>query len=142
MSDKHDFEDIKITRIITEEVGVPSNDGTEGSGLYAVPFEISAPAPSEWAQLFVHHWDRPSRYTTMHRPGIARVFSKKIILDGTTMDEVERYHRDTLLLALDEANRGYREWTARQADREAREATRVEQHREDVEQSAKRIKFD
>ena len=41
----------------------------------------------------------------MHRPGIARVIGDRIILDGTTIEEVERYHSATLQLAVEEANR-------------------------------------
>ena len=41
----------------------------------------------------------------MHRPGIARIHGRKLILDGTTIDEVKKYHRDTLVLCVKEANR-------------------------------------
>ena len=41
----------------------------------------------------------------MHRPGIARVESDKLYLNGTTIEEVEGTHRNTLVLALNEANR-------------------------------------
>jgi hypothetical protein len=40
----------------------------------------------------------------MHRPGIARVYGDRIILDGTTMEEIERYHAKTLKLALEKTN--------------------------------------
>jgi len=43
----------------------------------------------------------------MHRPGIARVSGDKVYLDGTTIEEVQKYHRDTLVLALEETNRLY-----------------------------------
>ena len=66
------FVDIKITRVIVEDVTQPRNDGTPGSALYAVPFAFSRRPPSEWAQLFVALWDQPPRWTSMHRPGIAR----------------------------------------------------------------------
>lgn len=40
----------------------------------------------------------------MHRPGIARVAGDRIIVDGTTIEEVEKYHRETLLAVLDRVN--------------------------------------
>jgi hypothetical protein len=43
----------------------------------------------------------------MHRPGIARIQGATITLNGTTIEEVERYHRDTLQLAVAETNKQY-----------------------------------
>jgi hypothetical protein len=98
-------EDIKVTGVIVEEVTQPRNDGTRGSGLYAVPFRLSRSADSVWADLFVNNWDRPPQWTSMDRPGIASVYGSKVVLDGTTMEEVERYHKDTSNLVVDETNR-------------------------------------
>jgi hypothetical protein len=44
--------------------------------------------PPPWSELFLQAWDRPLAYTTMHRPGIASVTGDKVILDGTTIEEV------------------------------------------------------
>ena len=96
---------ITLLGIIADEVTKPRNDGTRGSALYAVPFRLSRRPPANWAAAFIEAWNSPSRFTTMHRPGIVRVEGDKVILDGTTIEEVERYHRDTLDLALDAANR-------------------------------------
>lgn len=40
----------------------------------------------------------------MHRPGIARVVGDQIVLDGTTVEEVRRYHLTTLKLAVKVTN--------------------------------------
>lgn len=136
------FDDIKITRVIVEGVTEPRNDGTAGSALYAVPFALSRRPPTDWAKLFVALWDHPPRWTTMHRPGIARVSGSTVTLDGTTIDEVERVHRDTLQLVLDETNRQYRERREKQDAQRAREAAQSEQHRKQVDEAAKRIEFD
>jgi len=40
----------------------------------------------------------------MHRPGIASVEGDKVVLNGTTIEEVERYHKKTLKIAVDMAN--------------------------------------
>jgi hypothetical protein len=101
------FEAIKILGVIEDEVGHPRNDSTPGSALYAVPFRLSYVPPYEWIQLFLPNWDHPPQWTSMHRPGIAEVSGDRVILNGTTLEEVERYHRDTLKLALEETNKTY-----------------------------------
>ena len=78
----------------------------------------------------------------MHRPGIAKIYSATITLDGTTIEEVERYHRDTLQLAVAETNRQYRDWRREQDERQAREQAAREQRRKNLEDASKRIKFD
>jgi hypothetical protein len=141
-SPSDEFEDIKITRVVVEDVTEPRNDGTAGSALYSVPFALSSQPPSEWTQLFSENWNHPPRWTTMHRPGIARVSGSTICLNGTTIEEVEQYHRDTLQLAVDETNRQYRDLRRRQDDERARKQTADEEHRRRVDEAARRIKFD
>lgn len=135
-------EAIRILELVVSEVTQPRNDGTRGSALYAVPFRLSrAPSPI-WEKAFLQSWDRPPRFTSMHRPGIARVRGDRIILDGTTVEEVEQYHKDTLLLAVEVANSIDRQIDAkRQAktlDRSAPEDTQ----RSSVRDAARRIRFD
>src|SRR5690606_26999864 len=81
-------EPIRIVGVIVDEVTEPTLDGSPGSGLYRVPFRLSRTPSVEWSRLFVETWNHPPRWTSMHRPGIARVVGDKVILDGTTMDEV------------------------------------------------------
>jgi hypothetical protein len=133
---------IKIVGVIEEEVTSPRNDQTRGSALYAVPFRLSRRPSSKWARLFIENWNHPPRFTIMHRPGIARISGDKIILDGTTMDEVERYHAKTLKLAIEKTNDEV-------AIHEERERIRAEQrrkneieHRDSVGEIAKRLNFD
>jgi hypothetical protein len=137
-----EFKDIKITRVIVEEVTEPRNDGTPGSALYSVPFALSASPHPEWVRLFIENWNHPPRLTTMHRPGIASVDGATITLDGTTIEEVERYHRDTLQLAIAETNRQYREWLGEGEQGRARANSQLEEHRKRLEDTSKRIKFD
>lgn len=49
----------------------------------------------------------------MHRPGIGRVEGDRFILDGTTIEEVDKYHLETLQLAVDQTNDQYRDHLAR-----------------------------
>jgi hypothetical protein len=137
-----DFEPIRITGVVVDEVGMPRNDGTRGSALYRVPFRLSRRPPSEWARFFIKAFDHPSSATAMHRPGSASVSSDRVVLDGTTVEEVEHVHRATLLLAIEEANRHYLEFLARKHQEEERQLRLREEHRQAVEDAAKRIKFE
>lgn len=135
------FSDIKIVRLVEEEVGKPRNDGTRGSALYSVPFDLSAEPPHEWGQIFVSSWDHPPQFSSMHRPGIARVTGDRIVLMRTTVEEVEQYHQETLLLALDETNRRYREYLKRRERARQAEEKQEEEHRRHISEVTKRIKF-
>jgi hypothetical protein len=137
-----EFEDIKITRVIVEDITEPRKDGTYGSALYSIPFALSRTPPPEWGKLFVEHWNHPPRFTTMHRPGITRIHDATVTLDGTTIEEVERYHRDTLQLVVAETNKQYQDWRRVEEGRKAREETEREQRRKNLEDASKRIKFD
>lgn len=133
---------IQIEGVIADQVTTPRMDGTPGSALYRVPFRLSRRPDREWSDLFVKNWNHPPSYTSMHRPGIASVVGETIILDGTTLDEVKRYHRDTLKLALAETNREYDQLKARRLAAEEREKARIEAHRTDVSKQAGDISFD
>jgi hypothetical protein len=138
---KSEDEDIKITRVIVEDITEPKNDGTSGSALYSIPFALSRRPPSAWAEMFIENWNHPPGWTTMHRPGIARLSGSIVTLNGTTIEEVESYHRDTLQLAVEETNRQYREWRNKQDQDRAREQATRESHRKSVEDVSKKITF-
>lgn len=133
---------IKITGIVTEGITKPRMDGTKGSGLYAIPFQLSRRPSSEWAELFIETWNRPPRWTNMHRSGIARVSGDRVILDGTTIEEVEKYHRETLLVVLDRVNQLIAEHEERKQREAEIEVQRRQQHQASVSDVTKRIKFD
>ncbi|HKR29854.1 MAG TPA: toll/interleukin-1 receptor domain-containing protein, partial [Terriglobales bacterium] len=141
-SSSPEFEDIKIMRVIVEDITEPRDDGTHGSTLYSIPFALSAGPPLEWEQLFLENWDHPRSFTTMHRPGIASISRATVILNGTTLEEVERYHRDTLQLAVTETNRQYRDRLREQQQSRAREDAALDERRKHIEEVSKRIKFD
>ena len=133
---------LKIVRIVVEDVTHPRDDGTAGSALYAVPFALSGQAPFEWQELFVKNWNWPPEFSTMHRPGIGEAYTDRIVLNGTTIDEVKRYHRKTLKLVVEETNTQYREWLAQQERQRAREKARRERHERRVRDLAGDIDFD
>lgn len=133
---------IKIKGIVVDEVTVPSNDGPRGSALYKIPFELNKRPSYEWIELFIDSFNRPPEFTQMHRPGIASVYGNKIYLDGTTMEEVERYHKKTLKLAVGVANSIYAEIQMRKRIKEEQENKLKEQHKKNIDDISKRINFD
>ena len=133
---------LRIMGVIVDEVSEPKLDGTRGSALYTVPFRLNREPSSLWAEIFVHTWNRPPSFSMMHRPGIASVRGAKIILDGTTIEEVKKYHRGTLVLCVEETNRQESEILARRKRENDRRRQRSEEHRNEVEAIAREISFD
>lgn len=137
-----EFLSIRIIGVIVNKIGTPHNDGTRGSALYEVPFQLSNKPPFEWAEFFIHCWDNPSSSTMMHRPGTASVIGDTVMLNRTTVEEVEKYHRETLIQACNRANEKYKEFLKQEQIAEALEQKRLEAHQQNAEDISKRIKFD
>ena len=137
-----DFKDVKITHIIEKEITEPRNDGTPGSALYTVPFALNTRPPGDWVTLFLKNWRHPAQYTMMHLPQNASISGATLILRRTTLDDVNRYHRDTLVWAIDETNRQFREILKHIEKKRVRLQTERDKHRKHVSDVAKRIKFD
>lgn len=136
------FAPVEILGVVTDGVGSPRNDGGPGSALYAVPIGLSRPLTPEEGRVLTAIWDRPPQFTTMHRPGIARVSSDRIVLDGTTVDEVAKYHAATLVAVVERFNIV----AAQTVERDEREAEAREQaeaaHRQHVQDVAGDIRFE
>ena len=135
-------ESIRIEGIVEEGIGMPTNDGSRGSALYRVPLQLSRRPTARWADLFRLNWDRPPAMTTMHRPGIGSVVADTIVLDGTTIEELEKYHVETLKLVVETTNEQHRALVEK--DRRVAEEKRAAEHshKDAVREGAKRIKFD
>lgn len=133
---------VQMRGVDLNAVTMPKNDGTRGSALYRVPIILEPQPDYEWSQLLVHHFNHPTSWTTMHRPGIASVVGDRIIVDGTTMEELERYHLDTLKLAVAAANADRKR--AAEQDEAARKRAQeaAEAHRTTNADIASRLKFD
>ena len=134
-------EDIRIIGIISNEVTLPRNDGTRGSALYSIPFRLSRKPTRKWSELFLRNWDNPPSFTSMHRPGIARVASDKIILDGTTIEEVKQYHRDTLILCVEKTNEEEKQIRKREEQLKRKKQEERENHYRNIDDISKDIKF-
>ncbi|WP_295787929.1 toll/interleukin-1 receptor domain-containing protein [uncultured Microbacterium sp.] len=110
---------IRVTGVDEKGMGSPRNDGTRGSALYLVPLRLSRRPSQGWATFFERTWNG-NLFSTMHRPGIASVSGDRILLDGTTVEEVAQHHLSTVRQVVEEAN----QW-----EREARAADQREQQR-------------
>lgn len=137
-----DFEPIAVVGVVADEVGRPSNDGTAGSALYSVPLRLSRAVDAEEARLLEQIWDHPPRFTTMHRPGVARVNGDRFVLNETTVDEVGSYHAETLRAVVQQFNAGMAEVYQRRAVELAAQVEAAESHRQHVRDVAKEIRFD
>lgn len=135
-------EPIKIKGIVIDEITQPRNDGTAGSALYKIPFELNKIPSYDWRELFINAWNHPPRFTSMHRPGIASVYGNQIILDGTTIEEVEKYHKDTLKLAVEVANQQLEQINLKKQQQAESERIEQEKHKRNIDDISKRIDFD
>lgn len=138
---QNENKDIKILGIITDKVTVPKMDGSRGSALYKIPFRLNKRPSQLWKELFVRNWNSPPRFTTMHRSGIARVIGDEIILDGTTIEEVRDYHRETLKLCVKKSNKEERYILEQDEMKKERENKRISAHNEIIRKLADEIDF-
>lgn len=135
------YDEIKILGIKQEEVTVPKMDGTRGSALYSIPFLLNQQPSREWSEIFIYKWNNPRVYSTMHRFGKARVVADKIILDGTTIEEVKNYHRDTLIMCVKDANKDYKNMIEKKAEQQKRERSRINEFEEALKRNIDDITF-
>lgn len=139
---RNKWEDIKITGIILEEVTAPRNDGTRGSALYKVPFRLSRQPSSDWIAVFLREWKFPSRATSMHRSNIAHIIGDELILDGTSIDEIEDYHLETLKIVLQDTNKTIADMEATKKQQLIQERESQKRHQDHLKDVAHRLDFD
>ena len=125
-------DDIKILGIIKEEITLPKNDGSKGSALYCIPFRLSRKPSNLWVEYFINYWNHPLSFSSMHRPGIAKVVYDKVLLDGTTVEEVQNYHKEVLEAAINHANAFEKKHLREVELAEQRKKAKEEKLREDI----------
>lgn len=135
-------DDVRIVEILVDDVSVPKRDGTPGSDLYKIPFRLSRKPSQIWENAFIEAWDNPENPKYSHKPGIASILGDRIILEKTTIEKIERYHQNALKLAVDRANKTEKETLNKKSALNSKERKRIREHRERVEEVAKRIKFE
>ncbi len=133
---------LHIIGIITDEVTLPRNDGTRGSALYTIPFRLSGYPNSQWCEYFIHCWNYPSSFTMMHRPGIASVRGNRIILNGTTIEEVQKYHRKTLIDAVKRANELFDQYYQKSLQEKEEQKKIEKEHNKKIADIASDMDFD
>ena len=136
------FELLRIVGVVAEGVGTPLNDGSRRSALYRVPLQLSGRPSRVWAELFKRNWDRPPNFTSMHRPGIGSVQGDTVVLDGTTMDELETVHLTTLRAVMEKTNAEAAEIERCEHAARQREHQRRRSHEENVRDVSRRLRFD
>lgn len=137
-----DFEPVRILGVVAQGVGKPLNDGSRGSALYRVPLQLSRRPPRAWVELFSRNWDHPPRFTTMHRPRIGSVEGDTVVLDGTTMDELENVHLDTLRAVMDKTNAEVAEIERREQEAKRDDERQRLSHEAAVRDVSRRLRFD
>lgn len=132
------MEDIRIVDIIGQDITEAENRRP----LYTIPFKLNRVPSSLWADIFIKVWNNPPKYSSKHRPGIARVLRDRIILDGTTLDEVKSTHKATLEVCVCEANRIEAEQLRKERQQNQASEKKTREFRRSVEEKAKEIRFD
>lgn len=133
--------EVKILGIKQEEVTVPRLDNTQGSALYSIPFLLNQIPNRKWCEIFIYNWNHPRKFSTMHRFGKARVVGDKVILDGTTIEEVKKYHRDTLVMCVDDSNKEYKKFMEKKLESEEIEKSELMKFEESLQKNIKDIEF-
>lgn len=133
---------ISIVGIDEANVTTPRNDGTRGSALYTIPLKLSEHPPAIWNEIFSEYWRSPPSFTNMHRPGIASVSGDRIVLNGTTMEEVEKYHLQTLKVVIKATNEDTGKALSQVAEQEKRRQEQFKAHRSRVSEISARLDFD
>ncbi len=77
----------------------------------------------------------------MHRGNIATINGDRIILDGTTIEEVRDYHLETLKLVIQETNKQYKQLIIQEQKRQKKEIELERQQREKVQSLINDFKF-
>ena len=131
------YEPIRITGIIVDRGTDPPSSGN----LYEIPLQLSRTPDPDWVRHFLQAWDREQCFASSHRPGM-EVGSDSIILDGTTIDDLEQSLLRALKSAAEEANRLASEDKGKLLQTASAEEQRKMDHREHVAAVAKRLRFD
>ncbi|HFI0113895.1 TPA: toll/interleukin-1 receptor domain-containing protein [Streptococcus suis] len=133
--------EVRIIGFVEQEISAPKMDGSPGCALYKIPFKLNTSPNREWCNYFLESWRRPPKWTSMHRFNIAKVAGDKIILDGTTMEEVKEYHLATLKLCIQEANLKYRKSIEFERVKRDNELKKLTNHYDNVNKILRDIEF-
>ncbi|WP_241957681.1 hypothetical protein [Staphylococcus devriesei] len=77
----------------------------------------------------------------MHRFGKVKVIEDKIILDGTTIEEVKNYHRDVLIMCVEDTNKEYKKFIETKLKKQQIEKEKIKNFEVSLKQNIEDIKF-
>ncbi|MBX7046990.1 MAG: hypothetical protein K1X86_14260 [Ignavibacteria bacterium] len=132
--------DVKIIGIISEEI-----ESIEGTAFLKIPIKLNQRPPSEWVDIFNKNWRHPSQFTSRHKPSIASLRNDIILLHETTVEEIQEYHKETLIVVVEDTNTEYNNWVNSELARIEKQKKEVEFILDNVkkqQEAAKKIKFD
>ena len=129
-------EPVRLTGVVLEAMHGPGDASLDGP--YDIPFQLSCVTSPEWEQEFLKAWDR---LTGNGLSVMASVGSDRIVLNGTTIDDVERDLMGVLKRAVAEANRATAEATQKLRQRaKLEEQKRIERFRH-IKEVVERLNF-
>lgn len=129
----NNFEDIRIVGMDDAASRKPDAE----KSLYNVVLNLSASAPSDWADYFNQRWEREF-YSKRRR---ARVSGRRLIIHCAA-EELEEHHLPRLKEVIAETNAAYRQHVTREEQRRAAEAEREQAERDELRRIKDRLKFD
>ena len=129
-------EPIRVTGIAVEAMRDTSRQSVDGP--YDIPFRLSREASPQWEQEFLKAWDKLS---TKSQAVTASVGADQIILNATTIDDVERFYLGALKLAVAEANRAILEEQEKLRHRAELEAQKKQERRHHLMAVIERLNF-
>lgn len=135
------FVPIRVTGVVEDHVGVPSNDGTRGCELYKVPIGLDAVPCSEWISAFDAEWNDPNGKPLRHRPGTVAVIGNQIVLQRTNIEEVRDVHSKTIATIVSKVNGVIGQLSQDVKQRANDEAVTLQQHRDHIRDVAQQIDF-
>ena len=97
------YERIEVGDMIKDEITCSYNS-LAGTLFYSIPFKLTRRPTDTWRNIFQQAWNNPPRFTPVHRPNIAKINDDIITLDGATMEEINKFLRETLLVCVNYAN--------------------------------------
>ena len=123
----NDDTEIKILGIVAEGVTYETNYGSPESTLYTVPLLLSWQPSDTWIEFFLDAWKKPM---FSPNPDIVEVDDSMIFLNGTTLDDIDKYHKKALKKRVNAAN-----------EEEKKHQKREELFRKYIEDRTNEIKF-
>jgi hypothetical protein len=127
------FTDIKLVGLDTKL----TRQSPSAPGMKLVYLNLSAVPPSSWAQIFSQEREFPRHSMWRH----AHVEGDHIVID-CVLDEIEKYHLKDIKEDVNNSNLKYRQLIAQREQHQQRAQAARDKEQAEVDELAKRLKFD